>query len=128
MTRTPTLPGARSRVTAAGILAALAVLLGVVALAPKAQAAFTTGKCAGADIIGRGASFQRDAQTLFNFNFKNNYCLGTPGFGTINVTYEALGSGAGRTSMKVRTDTPRFGATDEPPTPLEVQQMNVGTT
>ena len=30
--------------------------------------------------------------------------------------------------MKVRNDTPRFGMSDEPPIPLEVEQMNAGTT
>ena len=30
--------------------------------------------------------------------------------------------------MKVRNDTPRFGQSDEPPIPLEVEQMNAGTT
>ena len=38
------------------------------------------------------------------------------------------GSGAGRTAVKVRNDTPRFGMSDEPPIPLEVEQMNAGTT
>lgn len=98
------------------------------AAAPAANAAFTTGACAGPDVTGRGASFARDAHTVFNFNFKNNFCIGTPGFGTINVTYEALGSGAGRTAMKDRTLDPRFGMSDEPPVPAEVAQMNAGTT
>jgi ABC-type phosphate transport system substrate-binding protein len=106
---------------------ALATLV-TISMAAPAGAAFTTGLCAGPDVTGRGASFARDAHTVFNFNFKNNFCIGTPGFGAINVTYEALGSGAGRTAMKDRTLDPRFGMSDEPPVPAEVAQMNAGTT
>jgi ABC-type phosphate transport system substrate-binding protein len=102
--------------------------LAAIGLAPQANAAFTTGKCAGDDITGRGASFARDAHDkVFIFNFPNVFCIGTPGFGTINVTYESQGSGNGRRSMKVRDDSPRFGMTDEPPTPAEIAQMNAGT-
>lgn len=108
---------------AAGFLVAALVWI---AAAQPAQAAFSTGKCAGDDITGRGASFARDAHQIFNFYFRNIFCSGTPGQGTINANYEAQGSGAGRLSMKVRNDTPRFGMTDEPPTPREVQQMNTG--
>ncbi|MDQ2631412.1 MAG: substrate-binding domain-containing protein, partial [Actinomycetota bacterium] len=65
---------------------------------------------------------------MFNFNFKNNYCIGTPGFGVINVDYEALGSGAGKSAVKVREEGgPRFGMSDEPPPPAEIAQMNAGT-
>jgi ABC-type phosphate transport system substrate-binding protein len=111
----------------AGVIALALSALAALGLAAQADAAFTTGKCAGPDIVGRGASFARDAHKVFNFNFKNNYCNGTPGFGLINVSYEALGSGAGRLSMKVREDTPRFGMSDEPPIVSEVAQMNAGT-
>ncbi len=61
----------------------------------------------GARHHGAGASFAKDAHKVFNFNFKNAYCPGTP---APYVTYEALGSGAGRHSMKVRNRTPRFGS------------------
>jgi ABC-type phosphate transport system substrate-binding protein len=112
----------------AGAVGLLLAMFAAAGLAPKAEAAFTTAKCAGPDVIGRGASFARDAHKVFNFNFKNNYCIGTPGFGELNVDYEALGSGAGRLSMKVREEGgPRFGMSDEPPTPAEVAQMNAGT-
>jgi ABC-type phosphate transport system substrate-binding protein len=103
-------------------------LLGVLASAPGAQAAFTSTKCAGADITGRGASFARDAHNAWILNFRSSFCAGTVGHNTIGVTYEALGSGAGRTSVKDRTLAPRFGMSDEPPTPTEIQQMNVGDT
>jgi len=110
----------------AGMLALLLSALAAVCLTTRADAAFTTGKCAGADIVGRGASFARDAHNVFINNFQPVYCAGTPALA--NVTYEALGSGAGRLSMKVReAGGPRFGMSDEPPTPAEVAQMNAGT-
>ncbi len=109
----------------AGATALALVALVVLGLAPQANAEFTSGKCAGADIIGRGASFARDAHNLFINNFKPIYCKGTPKLAS--VSYEALGSGAGRLSMKERGLPPRFGMSDEPPTPSEVAQMNAGT-
>lgn len=113
----------------AGVAGAIALLLSAlvaVCLTTRADAAFTTGKCAGADIVGRGASFARDAHNVFINNFQPIYCAGTPALA--NVTYEALGSGAGRLSVKVReAGGPRFGMSDEPPTPAEVAQMNAGT-
>ena len=84
----------------AGAIALALMALAALGLAPQADAAFTTGKCAGADIVGRGASFARDAHNVFINNFKPIYCKGTPKLA--GVTYEALGSGAGRLSMKVR--------------------------
>lgn len=116
----------RSRLALQLSLIGLVAIVGAAFAATSAQAAFTTGKCAGDDITGRGASFARDAHNVFNFNFRNIFCSGTAGAGTINVTYEAQGSGAGRLSMKVRDQPPRFGMSDEPPTALEVQQMNTG--
>lgn len=127
MSRTWNAPRWGFSAAVAGALALLAMALAAVASVPRADAAFTTTKCAGPDIIGRGASFANEAHKVFNFNFKNNYCNGTSGFGVLNVEYEALGSGAGRLSMKVREDTPRFGMSDEPPTEAEVAQMNAGT-
>ncbi|HEY5941563.1 MAG TPA: hypothetical protein VIT89_01720 [Solirubrobacterales bacterium] len=110
----------------AGILALLLSALAALCLTTRADAAFTTGKCAGSDIVGRGASFARDAHNVFINNFQPIYCAGTPALA--GVTYEALGSGAGRLSMKVReAGGPRFGMSDEPPTPAEVAQMNAGT-
>ena len=113
----------------AGVVGAIALLLSALAavcLTTRADAAFTTGKCAGADIVGRGASFARDAHNVFINNFQPIYCAGTPALA--GVTYEALGSGAGRLSVKVReVGGPRFGMSDEPPTPAEVAQMNAGT-
>ncbi|MGB7685703.1 MAG: substrate-binding domain-containing protein [Solirubrobacterales bacterium] len=113
----------------AGVVGAVALLLSALAavcLAPRAEAAFTTGKCAGSDIVGRGASFARDAHNVFINNFQPVFCAGTPALA--GVTYEALGSGAGRLSMKVReAGGPRFGMSDEAPTEAEVAQMNAGT-
>lgn len=128
MSRTRSAPRWGSRTVPAGLLALAAAALLALTLAPRANADFTTDVCAGPDVTGRGASFARDAHTVFNFNFKNNFCLGTPGFGTIDVVYEPQGSGAGRTAMKDRTLAPRFGMTDEAPSPAEVAQMDAGTT
>jgi len=128
MSRTGFAPRWGTRAVLAGLAALTAAVLMALTLAPQATAAFTTAKCAGPDITGRGASFARDAHTVFNFNFKNNFCIGTPGFGAIDVVYEAQGSGAGRTAMKDRALAPRFGMTDEAPSPAEVAQMNAGTT
>jgi ABC-type phosphate transport system substrate-binding protein len=109
----------------AGAVALLLSALVAVCLTPRADAAFTTGKCAGADIVGRGASFARDAHNVFINNFQPIYCAGTPALA--NITYEALGSGAGRESVRFRDKAPRFGMTDEPPTTAEIAQMNAGT-
>jgi ABC-type phosphate transport system substrate-binding protein len=105
---------------------ALALMVLLMFGAPsRADASFSLGKCGGTAIIGRGASFARDAhQKVFIPRFTNSYCFGS----SASVTYDAAGSGAGRTSVKVRNDTPRFGMSDEPPTPLEIEQMNAGTT
>lgn len=128
MSRSSSAPPWGLRAVAVGAFGLLLAMLAAVALSPRAEAAFTTAKCAGPDIIGRGASFARDAHKVFNFNFKNNHCIGTPGFGDINVTYEPAGSGAGKSSMKVREEGgPRFGMSDEPPPPDEIAQMNAGT-
>ena len=81
-------------------------------------------ECDGGDITGRGASFARDAHNVFINNFEPIFCEGIP---SPAITYEALGSGAGRLAVKVRNDAPRFGMTDEPPTPAEIAQMDAGT-
>jgi ABC-type phosphate transport system substrate-binding protein len=128
MSRTGFAPRWGLSTVSAGLIALALTTLAALGLAAQANAAFTTSKCAGADITGRGASFARDAHTIFNFNFKNSYCIGTPGFGVLDVVYEPQGSGAGRTAMKDRTLAPRFGMSDEPPTPTDVAQMNAGTT
>ena len=122
---------------AATLLGALALLA---LLAPAGNAAFTTSKCFGDDIIGRGASFARDAHNSwinqFQLQAPGGYCFGlgdVPG-----VSYEALGSGAGRRVVgertgdnadgsKSRNQPPRFGMTDEPPSTTGISQMNQGT-
>jgi ABC-type phosphate transport system substrate-binding protein len=124
MSRTLSAPRWGMSAALAGALALALMALAAVGLTSQANAAFTTGKCAGADITGRGASFARDAHNVFINNFEPIYCGGVP---SPTITYEALGSGAGRLSVKVRNDSPRFGMTDEPPTPAEVAQMNAGT-
>ena len=134
MTRTLDAPAGARRNAAAALLAAAAAVLAALTLAPPAaNAAFTTAKCQGTDVIGRGASFARDAHGGFKLHFENIFCPGGPG-----VSYEALGSGAGRRVVgersgsnadgsQSRNQTPRFGMTDEPPSPTGVAQMNMGT-
>jgi ABC-type phosphate transport system substrate-binding protein len=124
MSRTFCAPRWSTGALLAGALTLVLMALLAVGLPPRANAAFTTGKCDGADITGRGASFARDAHNVFINNFEPIYCGGAP---SPAVTYEALGSGAGRLAVKVRNDAPRFGMSDEPPTPTEVAQMELGT-
>jgi ABC-type phosphate transport system substrate-binding protein len=127
MSRTIRAPRRGFSAALAGAISLALTALAVLGLAAQADAAFTTGKCAGADIVGRGASFARDAHNVFINNFKPIYCKGTPKLA--GVTYEALGSGAGRASVKVReVGGPRFGMTDEPPTTTEIGEMNAGGT
>ena len=113
-----------------GAVAALAVV------APVGQANFTTGKCQGSNITGRGASFANSAHAGWKTVFETEFCADVGTFPT--VTYEPQGSGAGRRVMGERTapnadgslsrnQVPRFGMTDEPPTPTAVSQMNQGT-
>jgi ABC-type phosphate transport system substrate-binding protein len=127
MSRTLAAPGWGSSAVQVGVLTLITMVLAVVCLTPRASANFTSGKCAGADTSGRGASFAANAHLWFNTNFKINYCAGTPGAGTLDVAYDPAGSGAGRLAVKVRNDTPRFGMTDDPPTTTEIEQMNKGT-
>ncbi len=112
--------GLSAAVVGAFALASMALL--AFCLSPQANAAFTTGKCAGTEVTGRGASFARDAHNAFITNFGPFYC-GKP---APAITYEPLGSGEGRTAVKARELTPRFGMSDEPPTPAEVNDMNIG--
>lgn len=116
--------GGRAR--AAGLLALATTALAVLGPASPASADFTTGKCAGLNIQGNGASFAKGAQEVFNINFKNTYCAGTPGQGTINAAYNANGSGAGIATMQLRDNESRFAGSDDPPTPTQVALMNSG--
>ena len=81
MSRTLSAPRWGLSVALAGALALALTALAAVGLASQANAAFTTGRCAGADIIGRGASFARERHNVFINNFRTIYCVGTPGLG-----------------------------------------------
>ena len=121
-----------------GLLAALALAaaaLAALTLYPsRADAAFTTPQCQGADITGRGASFARDAHNVFRTDFEVFFCGSNPPA----VDYEALGSGAGLEVVGARLTAfnadgehsrdviPRFGMTDDPPQPQEVIDINQG--
>jgi ABC-type phosphate transport system substrate-binding protein len=122
MSDTTSAPPWGARAVAAGLAALLLAALAAFCLTPRADASFSLPKCGGSDIIARGGSFATEAQKVFNLNFKTNYCPGGS-----NVEYQPQGSGKGVESMKLRTEPPRFGGTDDPPTPLAVAQMNAGT-
>lgn len=112
-----------SAALAGAVALALMALLAFGPTPPRADAAFSLTKCQGSPTLGRGASFARDAhQKLFIPRFQGTYCFGS----NSKMTYDAAGSGAGRTAVKVRTDTPRFGMTDEAPSQAEVALMNSG--
>ncbi len=132
---TPTLrPHARAwPVALIGALAVAAAVLVALTLAPRANAAFSTPQCRGTDIVGRGASFARDAHGAFKLNFETFFCPGGPA-----ADYEPLGSGAGRevvgarrganvTGDNSRNQIPRFGMSDEAPSTTEVNDINRGT-
>lgn len=126
MSQIQSAPRRRGRARAAGLLTLAATALAALGPASPANADFTTGKCAGPNIEGNGASFAKTAQEVFNINFKSNYCAGTPGQGTINVSYNADGSGEGIKAMELRVRPSRFAGSDDPPTPAQVALMNSG--
>jgi ABC-type phosphate transport system substrate-binding protein len=127
--------GVASRVRS--LVLASAIAGAVFAVVPAAgQANFTTGKCLGADTTGRGASFANSAHTAWETNFENDFCAEVGSFP--ELTYDPAGSGAGRRAVGERTGSnadgsqsrnqpPRFGMSDEPPSPTGQSQMNQGT-
>jgi ABC-type phosphate transport system substrate-binding protein len=123
----------RGRRLGLALALAAAAVVASLWLVPDAQSNFTTTKCNGTAITGRGASFQATAQAGWTSYFNNTYCPGGP-----SITYDPAGSGAGRRAMGERTGTnadgsqsrnqvPRFGASDEPVFPTGQSQMNQGT-
>jgi len=126
MSQIQSAPRRRGRARAAGLLTLAATALAAFGPVSPAGAEFTTGKCAGPNIEGNGASFAKTAQEVFNINFKNSYCAGTPGQGTINVAYNADGSGEGIKTMELRVRPSRFAGSDDPPTEAQVNLMNSG--
>ena len=102
------------------------VLTASLALAPRGEASFTTGPCAGDSVLGRGTSFARDAHEGWKLGFESTFCLST-GLPAPTVTYESQDSSAGLDGMKERVaGGPRFGATDYPPSPAVVGEINEG--
>jgi ABC-type phosphate transport system substrate-binding protein len=124
MSDTTSAPNRGARVVRKGLLALSLTALAAIGLASSASADFTTSKCAGTAVAGRGGSFAKEAQAVWGLTFKPVYCSGSGP----NVSYESVSSGAGVKSMQLRTDTPRFGGTDDPPTPAEVALINSGGT
>jgi ABC-type phosphate transport system substrate-binding protein len=126
MSQIQSAPRRSGRACAAGLLTLAATALVAFGPVSPASADFTTGKCAGPNIEGNGASFAKTAQEVFNISFKNTYCAGTPGQGTINAAYNADGSGEGIKTMELRVRPSRFAGSDDPPTPAQVALMNSG--
>jgi ABC-type phosphate transport system substrate-binding protein len=123
-----------SRVMRGVLLTALIAAVSVVFGVSSASAAFTppyTTKCTGSDITGRGASFQGTAQTaLINWWQTNTSPGSTGGCGPsspINITYQPLGSGSGRSAFGAgaanRDPVVRYIATDEGPTATQRSEM-----
>jgi ABC-type phosphate transport system substrate-binding protein len=123
-------------------LAFIASVAALAAIAPPGEANFTTGKCQGTAISGRGASFQTTAQTNWISNFQNNFCADVGTFPS--VTYTGSGSGSGLQVMgrrsgacpcppgnadgsQSRNQPERYAASDDPPNSTTVGQINQGT-
>lgn len=124
-----------------GLLALFAVTVCALLGASGASANFVAPynvKCTGSDITGRGASFQGSAQTSLITWWKTNTSPGSTGgcgpASPTNITYQPLGSGAGRNAFgrgaADRDPVVRYIATDEAPTATERTQMEAaqGTT
>jgi ABC-type phosphate transport system substrate-binding protein len=122
MSDTTSAPKRGARAIRAGLLASALAALTAIGFAPVANADFTSAKCGGTNLDGNGASFAKGAQEVFNFNFKNFYCAGS----SLNVAYNANGSGAGILTMQLRNNASRFAGTDDPPTPTQANLMNSG--
>jgi ABC-type phosphate transport system substrate-binding protein len=121
-------PTGATRAAAAGVLTAAVAMLLVLSFAPRANAAFALGKCAGEDIQANGASFANTAHVWFKEQFKDFHCADTPFAGSLApvLTYTGDGSGAGREAMMNRDHASRFAGSDEPPSAEDIQKMNTG--
>lgn len=102
--------------------------------APPSEAAFTLLQCEGSSVIGRGASFQAQAHVGFEQNFRSTTWCGST---APDITYEALGSGAGRRALGEQSSSNpqgnrdpnvRFAGTDEAPNLTQISQMEQGPT
>lgn len=117
-------------------------LVALAGFGTPAQAAFTTGKCLGDGfLIGRGASFAASSHRDVWIPSMATYCqdVGT----TPVLTYDSTGSGSGRRVMGERTNgspegdnrtgalsrsqVPRFGMSEEPPSEQGQAEINQGT-
>ncbi|HVQ59805.1 MAG TPA: hypothetical protein VMS60_12940 [Solirubrobacterales bacterium] len=121
MSQTSSARPRRRRTARAAVLALAVSALGAVAAVPQAGAEFSVPKCGGISTNANGASFAKGAQELFNKRFKENFCPGG-----LQVTYAADGSGAGILAAQLRNTSSRFWASDDPPTPAQVNLMNKG--
>src|SRR5262245_61758612 len=90
------------------LLAFAGAIVALATVVSSGRADFTTDKCQGTAISGRGASFQNTAQTNWISEFQNNFCADVGTFPS--VTYTGSGSGSGRQVMGVRTGTNSDGS------------------
>ncbi|HEX6667405.1 MAG TPA: hypothetical protein VF081_12505 [Solirubrobacterales bacterium] len=121
MSQTSSARPRRRRTARAAVIALAVSALGAVAAVPQASAEFSVPKCGGISTNANGASFAKGAQELFNKRFKETFCPGG-----LQVTYAADGSGAGILAAQLRNTSSRFWASDDPPTPAQVNLMNKG--
>jgi ABC-type phosphate transport system substrate-binding protein len=109
---------------AALLTGATVVALGIGGVGATGASAAPT--CEGSDIIGQGASLQKESQALWTSLFNTGVCAG---IGTEpKVTYEATGSGSGLRAWDFTgpDGTPfetlkAFTATDDAPTTAEIE-------
>jgi ABC-type phosphate transport system substrate-binding protein len=126
-------PWSRARRLALAVTAAVAVA-GFAAPASQADVGFVSPLCGGSAITGAGATFQQNAHVGWEANFKSaTWC----GAGGPDITYNALGSGAGRRALGERGSgnlqgnrdpVVRFAGTDEAPTLTQIDQIEQGPT
>lgn len=118
-------------------LAMTAAVTAVAAVAPSAQAAFTTNAapCSGSSIQGAGATFQTLAQAGWTSGFQG----ASPGCAnpSLGINYIGGGSGAGRTALGAgtingvvgaRDAVTRYAGSDNGPSPTQRSAMEGGPT
>jgi ABC-type phosphate transport system substrate-binding protein len=121
----------------------LAALVAVCTLGALSGTGAATGfptlrtACSGGSILGRGASFQREAQRAWGARIagaalEEGFRLICPedfelGLGAPeDIDYDPAGSGAGRSAILNRTAGVHFGASDDPLTIEEFNAMDAG--
>jgi ABC-type phosphate transport system substrate-binding protein len=115
-------------------VAAAAALTVAAAAAPGAQAnlGFVSPLCGGSAATGAGATFQAQAHVGWEQNFRTNTWCGS---GAPDITYNGIGSGAGRAALGergaanpsgARDAVVRFAGTDQAPNATQIDQIEQG--